>query len=59
VELNPYDADLLGSLGNRLDLAGDGETGIAMMEEAQRLYPQNPELWSKVVFGIFIKRRPD
>ena len=50
VELNPYDADLLGSLGNRLDLAGDGETGIAMMEEAQRLYPQNPEIHMSMAF---------
>jgi adenylate cyclase len=50
VELNPYDADLLGSLGNRLDLAGDGETGIAMMEEAQRLYPQNPEIHMSMAY---------
>ena len=50
VELNPYDADLLGSLGNRLDLAGDGEAGIAKMEEAQRLYPQNPEIHMSMAF---------
>jgi adenylate cyclase len=50
VELNPYDADLLGSLGNRLDLAGDGETGIAMMEEAQRLYPQNPMIHMSMAY---------
>jgi len=50
VELNPYNADLLHSLGNRLDLAGDGEAGIAKMEEAQRLYPQDPDLHLAMTF---------
>jgi adenylate cyclase len=50
VELNPYDAELLHSLGNRLDLAGDGEAGIATMEEAQRLYPQDPEIHMSMAF---------
>lgn len=50
VELNPYDAQLLHSLGNRLDLAGDGEAGIAKMEEAQRLYPQDPEIHMSMAF---------
>ena len=50
VELNPYDAELLGSLGNRLDLAGNGEAGITKMEEAQRLYPQNPEKHLQMAF---------
>ncbi len=50
VELNPYDADLLGSLGNRLDLAGDGEAGIVKMEESQRLYPQNPDIHQSMAF---------
>ena len=42
VELNPNDADSLHALGNKLDLAGDPE-GIGMMEQAQRLNPQDPQ----------------
>ena len=42
VELNPNDADSLHALGNKLDLAGDAE-GIGMMEQAQRLNPQDPQ----------------
>ncbi len=42
VELNPSDADARHALGNKLDLAGDPE-GISMMEQAQKLNPQDPQ----------------
>ena len=41
-ELNPYDAEIMHSLGNRFDLAGDPD-GISLMEQAQQLNPQDPQ----------------
>lgn len=42
VALNPNDADSRHALGNKLDLAGDPD-GIALMEQAQRLNPRDPQ----------------
>jgi|GEM_PF-579529 len=42
VALNPYDAEVLHALGNKLDLIGDPE-GITFMEQAQSLNPRDPE----------------
>jgi adenylate cyclase len=42
VALNPNDADSRHALGNKLDLAGDPQ-GIALMKQAQRLNPQDPQ----------------
>ena len=49
VELNPNSADARHALGNKLDLAGDPE-GIAMMEQAQRLNPQDPQMHMHLTF---------
>lgn len=49
VALNPNDADSRHALGNKLDLAGDPE-GIALMEQAQRLNPQDPQRHMQLSF---------
>lgn len=49
VELNPNDALVLHALGNKSDLAGDPE-GIARMELAQSLNPQDPHLHHHLTF---------
>ena len=42
VELNPNNAHACMALGNRLDLAGRTEDGIAQMERARQLNPRDP-----------------
>jgi adenylate cyclase len=49
VALNPNDADSRHALGNKLDLAGDPE-GITLMEQAQRLNPQDPQRHMQLSF---------
>lgn len=49
VELNPYDAFGLHALGNKADLAGD-PNGIAYMEKAQALNPQDAQLHTHLTF---------
>ena len=49
VELNPNLANGLHALGNKSDLAGDPD-GIARMEKAQRLNPQDPQLHTHLTF---------
>ena len=49
VELNPMDSEARHALGNKLDLAGDPE-GIAMMEQAQKLNPQDPQRNMQLTF---------
>jgi adenylate cyclase len=49
VELNPMSADARHALGNKLDLAGDPE-GISMMEQAQKLNPQDPQRNMQLTF---------
>jgi adenylate cyclase len=49
VELNPHDALTLHALGNKSDLAGDGE-GIDRMVRAQALNPLDPERHSHLCF---------
>jgi len=49
VELNPNNADARHALGNKLDLAGDPE-GISMMEQAQKLNPQDPQRHMHLTF---------
>jgi adenylate cyclase len=49
VELNPMSADARHGLGNKLDLAGDPE-GISMMEQAQKLNPQDPQRNMQLTF---------
>ena len=49
VDLNPNDADGLHALGNKSDLAGSPE-GISRMEKAQRLNPQDAQLYTHLAF---------
>ena len=49
VALNPNDAFTLHGLGNKSDLAGDGQ-GIAFMERAQKLNPRDAQLHSHLTF---------
>jgi len=49
VAFNPNDADSRHALGNKLDLAGDPE-GITLMEQAQRLNPQDPQRHMQLSF---------
>jgi adenylate cyclase len=49
LELNPNSAETRHALGNKLDLAGDPE-GIAMMEQAQKLNPQDPQRHMHLTF---------
>lgn len=48
-ELNPYDATILHSLGNKSDLAGDPR-GIERMLQAQQLNPLDPDRHSHLCF---------
>lgn len=49
VELNPNDAFGQHALGNKSDLAGDPD-GIAHMERAQKLNPQDPQMHTHLTF---------
>ena len=49
VDLNPNDAYALHALGNKSDLAGD-KNGIAFMEKAQKLNPQDVRLHTLLVY---------
>ncbi|MGE0733243.1 MAG: adenylate/guanylate cyclase domain-containing protein [Alphaproteobacteria bacterium] len=49
VELNPNDAYGLHALGNKSDLAGDPD-GIAFMEKAQKLNPEDAQLHVHLTF---------
>jgi adenylate cyclase len=49
VELNPMSARARQALGNKLDLAGDPE-GILLMEQAQKLNPQDPQINMHMTF---------
>lgn len=49
VELNPNDAAVLHALGNKSDLAGD-PNGVAFMERAQKLNPQDAQLHTHLTF---------
>ncbi len=49
IDLNPNDAAGLHALGNKSDLAGDPD-GIAHMEKAQKLNPQDPQLRTHQTF---------
>ena len=49
VDLNPMNAVARHALGNKLDLIGDPE-GIAMMEQAQTLNPQDPQRTMQLTF---------
>jgi tetratricopeptide (TPR) repeat protein len=49
VELNPLNAVTRHALGNKLDLVGDPE-GIPMMEQAQKLNPQDPQINMHLTF---------
>lgn len=49
VHLNPNDAYALHALGNKSDLAGDPD-GIAFMEKAQRLNPEDARLPTHLAF---------
>jgi TolB-like protein/DNA-binding SARP family transcriptional activator/Tfp pilus assembly protein PilF len=49
VELNPMNAVARHALGNKLDLVGDPE-GIPMMEQAQKLNPQDPQMNMHLTF---------
>ena len=49
VALNPNDASGLHALGNKSDLAGDPE-GILRMEKAQKLNPQDAQLYTHLAF---------
>ncbi len=49
VALNPNDASGLHALGNKSDLAGDRE-GIPRMEKAQKLNPQDAQMYTHLTF---------
>ncbi len=49
VDLNPNNAAVLHSLGNKLDLAGAGD-GIELMEKAQSLNPRDAQMHSHLSF---------
>ena len=49
VDLNPNNAYALHALGNKLDLAGDPD-GIAFMEKAQKLNPEDARLHTHLTF---------
>jgi len=50
LELNPYSAVAHRALGNRRDLAGDSEEGVAGMRQALELNPRDPARGQNMLF---------